>query len=124
MNARDRLGFTLVETMVAVLVLGIGIVALLGATGMVTRMLGAGRRTTIAAQVASSRLERLRMLARSTWPRCGDPGFVSGGPVATAGIMERWEVQASGPARTVRVVVDGGAGRTAAIDMFVTVIRC
>ncbi|MBA3344628.1 MAG: prepilin-type N-terminal cleavage/methylation domain-containing protein, partial [Gemmatimonadales bacterium] len=40
---RAPAGFTLVEVLVAVVVLGVGIVALAGASAMATRMIGQGQ---------------------------------------------------------------------------------
>ena len=43
-------GFSLVEVLVAIVVLGIGIVAMVGSSAMVTRMIGRGKVETRAAQ--------------------------------------------------------------------------
>jgi type IV pilus modification protein PilV len=53
-------GFTIVEVLVAVLVLSVGLLALVGTAGMVTRMVGQGHRYTIASALASERVEMLR----------------------------------------------------------------
>ena len=46
-------GFTIIEVLVAVVILGFGIVALVGSSGVVTRMIGQGKRTTNAASVSA-----------------------------------------------------------------------
>ncbi|HET6345602.1 MAG TPA: prepilin-type N-terminal cleavage/methylation domain-containing protein, partial [Myxococcota bacterium] len=76
-----RAGFTLVEVLVAVVVLGIGVLALVGSSAMVTRMIGRGQMGTRAAQVASKRLDSLRIVAYATTPRC--TLLASGGPVTS-----------------------------------------
>jgi prepilin-type N-terminal cleavage/methylation domain-containing protein len=98
-------GFTLIEVLVAVLVLGVGIIALVGTSAGVTRMIGRGKIETRAAQAASSRMETLRLAAAATSPRCSDPGFASGGPVLTGGMAESWIVPPTGTVRRIRVIV-------------------
>jgi prepilin-type N-terminal cleavage/methylation domain-containing protein len=102
---RSSSGFTLVEVLVAIVVLGIGIVALVGSSAMVTRMIGRGKVETRAAQVASRRVETLRLAAYSTSPRCTAAGFISGGPATTSGITESWVVPGAGKVRSVQVNV-------------------
>lgn len=98
-------GLTLVEVLVAVVVLAIGIVALAGGSALVTRMIGRGKVETRAAQTASRRVEMLRLAAYSTTPRCTSPAFASGGPVLDGGVSESWVVSAAGRVRRVRVTV-------------------
>ncbi len=100
-----RAGFTLVEALVAVIVLGVGITALVSASASITRMIGRGKMETRAAVAASRRIEALRSAALATSPRCDDPAFSSGGPVLVGGVAEKWEVAASGRIRPVRVTV-------------------
>jgi prepilin-type N-terminal cleavage/methylation domain-containing protein len=119
-----RAGFTLVEVLVAVVVLGIGIVALAGSAAMVTRMIGRGQMGTRAAQLASQRLERLRNAAYLTNPRCTDASFASGGPVTAQGVTETWVIQAG----TQRIITETVTYRTANSgthsDVFTTKIGC
>jgi Tfp pilus assembly protein PilV len=98
-------GFTLVEALVAVIVLGVGIIALVSASASVTRMIGRGKMETRAAQVASQRMAIIRSTAASTSPRCQSTALVSGGPVISGGVTERWEVSAPDSVRQVTVSV-------------------
>ena len=98
-------GFTLVEALVAIVVLGVGIVALVSASASVTRMVGRGKMETRAAQVASQRMDLLRSAAGSTTPRCQSADLASGGPVISGAVTERWEVSPPGRVRLVRVSV-------------------
>ncbi len=100
-----RSGFTLVEALVAVVIVGVGIVALMSASSSVTRMIGSGKMETRAALAASRRVEVLRSAAESTSPRCEDPAFTSGGPHIVGGVAEKWEVAPNGKVRPVRVTV-------------------
>jgi prepilin-type N-terminal cleavage/methylation domain-containing protein len=102
---RSQSGLTLVEVLVAVVVLAIGIVALAGGSALVTRMIGRGKVETRAAQAASRRVEALRLAAYSTTPRCTAAAFVSGGPVMDGGVSESWVVPPAGKVRRVRVTV-------------------
>jgi prepilin-type N-terminal cleavage/methylation domain-containing protein len=102
---RSTAGFSLVEVLVAVVVLGVGIVALVGSSAMVTRMIGRGKIETRVAQTASRRIEALRLAAYSTSPRCTAGAFASGGPVTTNGVTESWVVPAAGKVRSVQVNV-------------------
>lgn len=100
-----RAGLTLIEVLVAVVVLGIGIVALTGSSAMVTRMIGRGKVETHAALQASRRVELLRLSAGSTSPRCASPNFASGGSLRLDGLSESWTVAPQGKVRRVRVSV-------------------
>jgi prepilin-type N-terminal cleavage/methylation domain-containing protein len=100
----SSLGFTLIEVLIAVVLLGIGIIALAGGSSSVTRMIGRGKVETRAAQAASRRMETLRLAAAAP-PRCTDPKFASGGPVLTGGMTESWQVPATGKVRQITVTV-------------------
>jgi len=121
---RSRQGLTLIEILIAIVVLGIGVTALVGSSGMVTRMIGRGKVETRAAQAASSRMESLRVAASSTSPPCLAPAFASGGPVISGAMTESWMVPSSGRVRRVRVTVTyltARGPRTAGLE---TVISC
>jgi prepilin-type N-terminal cleavage/methylation domain-containing protein len=98
-------GVTLVEVLIAIVVLGIGILALSGSSALATRMIGRGKAETLAAMRAASRLELLRAAANSTTPHCQAPDFSSGGPVLSDALAESWMVAPAGSLRSVRVTV-------------------
>jgi prepilin-type N-terminal cleavage/methylation domain-containing protein len=54
-------GFTLVEVIIAILVLTVGLLGLVTSAALVTRMIGRGQRSAVAAQYAQRRLEMLRI---------------------------------------------------------------
>ena len=120
----SRLGFTLTEVLVAVLLLGVGIIALAGTSATVTRMIGLGKVETRAAQAASRRMEALRLAAYATSPRCTDPRFASGGPVLSGSMTESWLVPPIGRARKVRVTITYVTARGSREAMLETVLRC
>jgi prepilin-type N-terminal cleavage/methylation domain-containing protein len=98
-------GLSLVEVIVALVILGVGVGALAGSFALVTRMVGRGAMQSRAAQLAASRLERLRLVASSTVPRCIAVAFANGGPLSSQAVTERWEVGSGGPIRQVGVIV-------------------
>src|SRR5215210_2745969 len=102
---KDEEGFTIIEVLAAIIILGVGVLATAGSAAMVTRMIGEGKQVTRMAAVASQRVEALRLAAYSTLPRCTAVSFTSGGPVTFAGITESWFVPAGGDLRSVSVLV-------------------
>jgi type IV pilus assembly protein PilV len=121
---RSTSGFTLVEVLVAIVVLAVGLVALVGSSAMVTRMIGRGKTETRVAQAASRRIEVLRRAAYSTAPRCTAGAFASGGPVTSNGVTESWTVPTVGRVRNVRVNVTYGTARGIRTDTLQTRIEC
>ncbi|HEU4649717.1 MAG TPA: hypothetical protein VFS33_11695 [Gemmatimonadales bacterium] len=103
----EEQGFTIVEIVVAVLVLMVGVTALVGTSALVTRQVGRGRIVTIANQMATQKLDSLRALGaanRNGSGRCSSAnGFASGGPATTRGITLQWFVTGTGKSRNIQV---------------------
>jgi len=57
--AGDRRGFTIVELIVAILILTVGLLGLAGTSAVIMKQMGSGSRTTVAAAVAQARLDSL-----------------------------------------------------------------
>jgi prepilin-type N-terminal cleavage/methylation domain-containing protein len=53
-------GFTIIEVLIAIVVLSVGLLGLVGTGALVTRMIARGQRSAVAANFAAQRLERLR----------------------------------------------------------------
>jgi prepilin-type N-terminal cleavage/methylation domain-containing protein len=121
-NARS--GFTLVEVLVALVVLSIGILALTGSSALVTRMIGRGKVETHAAMAASRRVEMLRLAAHSTTPRCASLSFATGGPLSDDGFTQSWTVDPAGKVRRVRVTVTYLTVRGRRSAVLETAIEC
>jgi prepilin-type N-terminal cleavage/methylation domain-containing protein len=121
---RSSSGVTLVEVLIAITVLGMGILALTGSSALVTRMIGRGKVETEAALRAARRVEMLRARAGSTTPRCLAPDFAGGGPVNSDALSESWTVSVSGPLRTVRVSVSYLTVRGVRSAVLETAIAC
>lgn len=123
--SRSQSGFSLVEVLVAVMILGVGVTALVGSSSMTTRMIGRGKSETQVAGIASRRLETLRAAAHSTSPRCSTAaGFASGGPVTAGGVTESWVVPPTGRVRTVQVNVTYRTARGPRTASLQTRIEC
>jgi type IV pilus modification protein PilV len=56
----NQRGFTMVEIIIAIIVLTVGLLGLVSTSALVTRMIGRGQRSAMAANFAQSRMERLR----------------------------------------------------------------
>jgi prepilin-type N-terminal cleavage/methylation domain-containing protein len=120
--SRARSGFTLVEVLVAVTILSVGVVAMAGAAGMVTRMIGRGKTDTRAAQLATLKVDSLRMAAYATTPRC--TALANGGPDAIDNVRLSWTVAVNGSGRDVRVSASYNAARGARTEVLTTYIEC
>jgi prepilin-type N-terminal cleavage/methylation domain-containing protein len=83
-------GFTLVELMLALVVLTVGVLALVGSSAMAGRMIGRGGRATAVAQLANGRADQLRQVAAGTSPRCA--GLTDGSATSAGGVAEDWAV--------------------------------
>ncbi|HEU5048776.1 MAG TPA: prepilin-type N-terminal cleavage/methylation domain-containing protein [Gemmatimonadales bacterium] len=107
----NRKGFTVVEVLVATMVLGVGILALVGSSTVVTRMIGEGKRSMNATQLAQQRMETMRQTAMSTDPQCTNLNAQTG--TATVGTtVVQWQVTVGVGTRTLlaRAIYPDGRG--------------
>lgn len=119
-------GLSLIEVMIAIVILGVGILAMGATAGAVTATLTGSRAATQATQMAMGELERLRVVARSTKPACGAPTFSSSVSVMKQdGVSMTWSVPPTGTSRQVQVTVTypEGRGRTKT-ETFRTLVPC
>ena len=123
MSRRNRQGFTLIEVMLAVVMLTVGVMALASGSASVSRMIGRGRTDTMAADVLTSRADQLRRIAASTTPPCTALG---NGNATTQGITEQWTLlgAAGGVSRQVRLIVSYRSVRRARADTTVITLYC
>ena len=78
-----RKGFSLIELMVAIMVLTVALLGLAASSAAAIQMIGAGGRHTLAASVAQSRFEMLRR---------GSCAALSGGSSYTRRVSESWQI--------------------------------
>jgi Tfp pilus assembly protein PilV len=108
---------TIVEVLVAVLVLSVGLLALTGTAAAVSRMIDDGRRSTEAAALAAERIE----LLLASGCAYEETGSTTSGPFAVA-----WQVAAAAGGRTriLTVMVERTAQRGTRADTIRTVQSC
>lgn len=106
MKTRERggeRGFTIVEIIIAILVLTVGLLGLVTTAALVTRMIGHGQRSAAAAAFAARRLERLRPAA------CIAAQRVAGSDTLYRGVtwiaMNRWTYSGDVGNNTYRVKI-------------------
>jgi len=63
MKRRNQGGFTIIEILIAVVVLMVGVLGLVMTAALVTRMMGRANRAQLAANYASQRMEKMRTAA-------------------------------------------------------------
>ena len=85
--APARRGFTLVELVVAIILLSIGILGLASTAGYVTRQMAGSSVQTIAASVAQNRVDSLTSIG------CSRLVTPMSGSATTRGITETWAVK-------------------------------
>lgn len=83
---RLRPGFTLVELIVAIVILVIGVLGLASTAGVVTRQMTGASQQTVAANIAMSRFEQLRAV------NCNALTVPSTGTARSRGVIEVWTV--------------------------------
>ena len=114
-------GFTLLEVMVALLVITLGLVGLAGSLGPITALAGKGRMQGRIALVLESRADRMRMELLGSAPSCIPP---AGGSLRHEdGVFESWSAGPTGGLIELRVVAST-SGKNPESDTLVTRASC
>ena len=112
MKTATRAGFSLVEVLVAIVVLAIGTLMLAGGSLFVTRELVRTKGQTSAQALAQSKSDELRGWAAATSPNCTSSSFASSSSSSVVnGITMSWTVSTAGSQRTVQVMTNYKLGR-------------
>ena len=80
---RSRGGFTIVELVVAIIIITVGVLALATGSAGVAKQMRAGNQSSLAAVIAQSRMETIRSLGCSS---------LSNGSATTRGMTEGWSI--------------------------------
>jgi type IV pilus assembly protein PilV len=113
---KSEAGFTIVEIIIAVMVLTVGILGLVTTAALVTRMIGRGQRSAVAGTFAAQRMERLRINACTVGLRVnGAENLVRGSTViasnvwrytavanVTAGAPTSWRIDLTTTYKTIK----------------------
>jgi len=116
-NSRD--GFTIIEVLIAIIVLSIGVLALSSGAGSVTRMMYSGKNKTHSYALSASKIDSLRALAKAG---CGT---ISGGNwAAVYGVSGAWTVSTFTNGRRIEVTTSYRNGRAEKRDTVNAYIYC
>ena len=121
-NARSEGGFTLVEVMIAIMVLTVGLLGLVGTAALVTRMIARGQRSAVTAAFTQRVIEEQRLRACTV----RDNGFLdlNRGSTRLARATWTWTAPSATTFRLqVSTVYTTQAGRTRT-DLTETTISC
>lgn len=112
MNTR---GFSLIELMIAMVILTVGVLGVTASARMVTQMTGSGGRYGGSAAVASSRFEILRASTCTT---------LANGTATTGKYSESWTIATAGQLKTVTLTITYNNGTTTRSDVYSSSISC
>jgi prepilin-type N-terminal cleavage/methylation domain-containing protein len=110
-------GFTIVEVLVAIMILSVGLMGLVTTAGLVTRMIGQGHRYTEASALAN---ERIEILKAQRCPAVGSGSETRGSYVISWRVVE----EAAGKGRGLNISVQSPTTRGNRTDTFATVHFC
>lgn len=110
-------GFTILEILVALLLLTVGVLGLVSTSGAVTRMIGQGKRFSDVSSLASARMDVLRDTPCDS---------MTNGSETRGAFQVVWRITsiASGQGRNIQVVVNSRTATGTRSDLFSTTISC
>ncbi len=124
----DRRGFTIVEVLIAIVILTVGILALMGTSAAVNRLIVRGRRVTQAAQLGEQVLDSLRLKANDNLVACTGLATNTTGYTQQA-VTVKWNVgaltaNANLSERQIQVYLTYAADRKNLADTLTTILKC
>lgn len=122
MQTTSRQGFTLLEVMVASMLVTVGAGALLGTTALTIRMVVRGRQVVRQREAGIAQLETLRAQAASAPASCG--GFAEGADSSGDGTVRRWRIEPAGALQEASVVVSVPVPGGRATDTLTALLWC
>lgn len=121
MATRDRGGFTLIECLVALLVLGVGALGAVGTMALAWRVEAAGDRAALVARLGGSALDSLRGVVAAGEGRCA---ALSGGVSDDRGARAIWVLTPSAAGQEVRLALSFRSLAGTSTDSAWTFIPC
>lgn len=119
---RSGHGFTIIEVLVAIVLLELGVLALIHSYAGTTRMIGRGRLAALTAATAQTRLERLRQAVAQAPAPCSP--VADGNAVYPTGINESWHVGIGARSAELTVIVSYPVTDHVVTDTFTTTAAC
>ena len=125
---RDRKGFTLVELMVAMMLLSVGMLALASSSAVVIKQMTEAGSMSVASSVAQTRIEKLRT-TMSTCTASTAGGAVglpaaSTGTATTRGVSESWSVTPMARSAQISVTVTYYTRRGNRSQTYLSMVPC
>lgn len=124
-----RHGFTIVEVLVAIVILTVGIITMMGTSAAVQRLITRGRRVTQATQLGEQVLDSLRLKANEDLQTC--TGLASNATgYSRQAVSVTWDVGAltavtgTVSGRQVQVYLSYAADRKSLADTLTTFLKC
>ncbi len=117
-----RRGFSLPEVMIAVVILAVGILALAGTAGAVTKMIARGGRMGASSVVGDDLMESLR--ANICQTLSGNTSSTQSGTSTNGKYSLSYTAVGSGWLRNIKVVVSYPNGRSTKADTLETMVSC
>ena len=115
---KNRRGFTIVELVVAIMILAVGVLGLTSTAAVVTKQLGRGNLQTIAAGRSQSRFDSLTSVGCQTLAAAG----TQTGTSTFRGVTEKWVIRDGNDIKTIEDTVRF-LGRTNPL-VYRTIIPC
>ncbi len=101
-----RSGFTLLEVLVAFVLVSVGLIGLAGTLSPLAALAGEGRLRERAALVLAARIDRLRAELARAAPGCSAP---AGGSLQHEdGVLESWSAEVAGGMVTLEIIASHG----------------
>ncbi len=119
---RTPSGFTLLEVLVALLIVTVGLLGFAGTLRPVASLAGEGKARGRAALLLTSRVARLRAELLASVPACAVP--VAGSKQHGAGNDESWTTSLDGRVVEIRVTLSTRRSRGPTADTLLTRIPC
>lgn len=98
-SLRPRNGVSLVEVLVACMVLSVAVLGILGTSNSIAQQMGGGMRQTVAMGIAQARIDSLSSIS------CAGLTALSSGTSTKRGITETWTVTDGVNIKTIAVVL-------------------